>query len=66
MAQGGGAPTVPTTATTITALDVPDIRFPTFRSLDGSDAMNADPDSSAACDVLRTDEPGGPARQRVS
>ena len=25
-----------------------DIRFPTSRSLDGSDAMNADPDYSAA------------------
>ena len=33
---------------TITALDVLDIRFPTSRSLDGSDAMNPDPDYSAA------------------
>ena len=27
-----------------TALDVQDVRFPTSRSLDGSDAMNPDPD----------------------
>ena len=48
------------TTTTITALDVLDVRFPTSRSLDGSDAMNPDPDYSAAYVVLRTDEPGGP------
>ena len=35
-------------ATTITALEVLDIRFPTSRALDGSDAMNPDPDYSAA------------------
>ena len=29
-------------------LDVLDIRFPTSRNLDGSDAMNPDPDYSAA------------------
>ncbi|MFD4643885.1 enolase C-terminal domain-like protein [Lentzea sp. NPDC058436] len=40
----------------ITALDVLDIRFPTSRELDGSDAMNPDPDYSAAYVVLRTDE----------
>ena len=34
--------------TTITAVDVVDVRFPTSRSLDGSDAMNPDPDYSAA------------------
>ena len=33
---------------TIIALDVIDVRFPTSRSLDGSDAMNPDPDYSAA------------------
>jgi L-fuconate dehydratase len=36
-------------------LDTYDIRFPTSRSLDGSDAMNPDPDYSAAYVVLRTD-----------
>ncbi|TWP51115.1 fuconate dehydratase [Lentzea tibetensis] len=40
----------------ITSLDVLDIRFPTSRELDGSDAMNPDPDYSAAYVVLRTDE----------
>jgi L-fuconate dehydratase len=44
---------------TITALDVLDIRFPTSRSLDGSDAMNPDPDYSAAYVVLRTDADDG-------
>jgi L-fuconate dehydratase len=36
-----------------------DIRFPTSRTLDGSDAMNKDPDYSAAYVVLHTDHPGG-------
>jgi L-fuconate dehydratase len=36
-------------------LDVVDVRFPTSRELDGSDAMNPDPDYSAAYAVLRTD-----------
>jgi L-fuconate dehydratase len=36
-----------------------DIRFPTSRSLDGSDAMNRDPDYSAAYVVLETDHPDG-------
>jgi L-fuconate dehydratase len=40
----------------IVGLDVLDIRFPTSRELDGSDAMNPDPDYSAAYVVLRTDE----------
>ncbi|MDN5601635.1 MAG: fuconate dehydratase, partial [Brachybacterium sp.] len=40
---------------TFTALDVQDVRFPTSRSLDGSDAMNPDPDYSAAYLTLRTD-----------
>ena len=44
---------------TITALDVVDVRFPTSRSLDGSDAMNPDPDYSAAYVILRTDHPQG-------
>lgn len=41
--------------TTITNLTIRDIRFPTSRSLDGSDAMNPDPDYSAAYVVLETD-----------
>jgi L-fuconate dehydratase len=45
--------------TTITHLSVRDIRFPTSRSLDGSDAMNAAPDYSATYAVLETDAPGG-------
>jgi L-fuconate dehydratase len=36
-----------------------DIRFPTSRTLDGSDAMNKDPDYSAAYVVLHTDHPDG-------
>jgi L-fuconate dehydratase len=41
----------------IRALDVVDVRFPTSRGLDGSDAMNPEPDYSAAYVVLRTDDP---------
>ncbi|GAA4578649.1 enolase C-terminal domain-like protein [Planotetraspora phitsanulokensis] len=37
----------------ITAMETHDIRFPTSRELDGSDAMNPDPDYSAAYVVLR-------------
>jgi len=44
---------------TITALDVLDVRFPTSRSLDGSDAMNPDPDYSAAYVIVRTDAEDG-------
>jgi L-fuconate dehydratase len=44
---------------TITTLDVFDIRFPTSRNLDGSDAMNPDPDYSAAYVILRTDAGDG-------
>jgi L-fuconate dehydratase len=36
-----------------------DIRFPTSRTLAGSDAMNPDPDYSAAYVVLETDHPRG-------
>src|SRR6201990_830343 len=43
----------------ITLLDTEDVRFPTSRALDGSDAMNPDPDYSASYVVLRTDDPGG-------
>ncbi len=38
----------------ITGLSVRDIRFPTSRTQDGSDAMNVDPDYSAAYVVLRS------------
>ena len=41
----------------ITNLVVRDIRFPTSRQLDGSDAMNPDPDYSAAYVILETDGP---------
>jgi L-fuconate dehydratase len=43
----------------ITHIDVKDIRFPTSRTLDGSDAMNPDPDYSAAYVILKTAN-GGP------
>ena len=39
---------------TITRLSVRDIRFPTSRTLDGSDAVHTDPDYSAAYVVLST------------
>ena len=44
---------------TIKNVSVRDIRFPTSRSLDGSDAMNAAPDYSATYVVLETDSPEG-------
>ncbi|MBB3978256.1 L-fuconate dehydratase [Rhizobium azooxidifex] len=44
--------------TRITGMRVFDLRFPTSKSLDGSDAMNPDPDYSAAYVILDTDEPG--------
>lgn len=40
---------------TITDMQVLDIRFPTSQQLDGSDAMNPDPDYSAAYVILKTD-----------
>ncbi|REJ86484.1 MAG: L-fuconate dehydratase [Planctomycetota bacterium] len=45
--------------TKITNVVARDIRFPTSRGLDGSDAMNPDPDYSAAYVVLETDHPDG-------
>lgn len=39
---------------TITHIEVKDIRFPTSQTLDGSDAMNPDPDYSAAYVILKT------------
>lgn len=44
--------------TKITSLKTLDIRFPTSKSLDGSDAMNPDPDYSAAYVILGTDGDG--------
>ncbi len=41
----------------ITDIEVKDIRFPTSKSLDGSDAMNPDPDYSAAYVILKTNHP---------
>tara|TARA_B100001057_G_scaffold20123_1_gene18621 strand:+ start:2785 stop:4107 length:1323 start_codon:yes stop_codon:yes gene_type:complete len=43
----------------ITAIKTKDIRFPTSENLDGSDAMNPDPDYSAAYVILKTDHPDG-------
>jgi L-fuconate dehydratase len=42
-------------------LETHDIRFRTSPDFHGSDAMNPDPDYSAAYVVLRTDEPSGPS-----
>jgi L-fuconate dehydratase len=44
---------------TIKEMSVRDIRFPTSRNFDGSDAVNVDPDYSCAYVVLRTDRPDG-------
>lgn len=41
---------------TIRSIETKDVRFPTSLSLDGSDAMNADPDYSAAYVILHTNE----------
>ena len=38
----------------ITGIEVKDVRFPTSKSLDGSDAMNPDPDYSAAYVILKS------------
>jgi L-fuconate dehydratase len=43
----------------ITSVRTLDVRFPTSRELDGSDAMNPDPDYSAAYVVVTTDAPDG-------
>jgi L-fuconate dehydratase len=45
--------------TRIEGIQVLDLRFPTSQSLDGSDAMNPNPDYSAAYVILRTDDPAG-------
>ncbi len=43
----------------ITDVVAKDIRFPTSKSLDGSDAMNPDPDYSATYVILKTNHPRG-------
>ncbi|SMD44867.1 L-fuconate dehydratase [Aquiflexum balticum DSM 16537] len=45
------------TTTIITDVLVKDIRFPTSKTFDGSDAMNPDPDYSAAYVILKTNHP---------
>ena len=47
---------MPVTTTDVVARD---IRFPTSQDLFGSDAMNPDPDYSAAYAILKTDSPEG-------
>src|SRR5260221_13248655 len=44
---------------TIISIETRDIRFPTSRQLAGSDAMNLDPDCSAAYVILKTDHSEG-------
>ena len=39
----------------ITGIETHDVRFPTSRTLDGSDAVNVDPDYSAAYVILHTE-----------
>lgn len=41
----------------ITAIETRDIRFPTSKNLDGSDAINKDPDYSAAYAIIKTNDP---------
>jgi len=43
--------------TLITDIEIKDVRFPTSKALDGSDAMNPDPDYSAAYVILKTNHP---------
>ena len=38
-----------------------DVRFPTSRTLAGSDAMHPDPDYSAAYAIVQLDDPGAPS-----
>jgi L-fuconate dehydratase len=52
-------PRTQTMQVTVKDIVVRDIRFPTAKSLDGSDAMNADPNYSAAYVVLKTDSADG-------
>jgi L-fuconate dehydratase len=52
------APTASAAGARVMALDCFDVRFPTSLEHDGSDAMNPDPDYSAAYAILRTDADG--------
>lgn len=52
MARSGSAPR-------FVAVEAIDLRFPTSLALDGSDAMNPDPDYSATYVILRTDADDG-------
>ena len=47
------------TPSRIVGLDALDVRFPTSRWLDGSDAMHTDPDYSAAYCIVRTNDDDG-------
>ncbi|GAA2416251.1 L-fuconate dehydratase [Streptomyces glaucosporus] len=49
---------MPAASPRITGFETHDVRFPTSGQLDGSDAMNPDPDYSAAYLILRTDADG--------
>jgi L-fuconate dehydratase len=49
----------PASTAVITSLETFDVRFPTSRQLDGSDAMNPDPDYSAAYVIVGTDAGDG-------
>jgi len=51
---------VPATSARIDRLDVVDVRFPTSLELDGSDAVNVDPDYSACYVILTLDDPAVP------
>jgi len=48
-----------TMSTTFTSFEIHDIRFPTSQDLDGSDAMNPDPDYSSAYVIIHTAHPDG-------
>ncbi|HEY2585327.1 MAG TPA: hypothetical protein VGI81_06140, partial [Tepidisphaeraceae bacterium] len=50
---------------TITGFSVRDIRFPTGRQQDGSDALNAG-DYSATYVTLQTDDPTGPVGDGIT
>ncbi len=52
------SPLAPIASASIVSGVTADIRFPTSRFLDGSDAMNPDPDYSAAYVILSTSGPG--------
>src|SRR5690348_2486427 len=55
--QAGSQNTSDLAGAAVLGLEVRDVRFPTSRLLDGSDAMNPTPDYSAAYVTLRTSLP---------